>query len=802
MRRRLLVLAMSFIMVFTMMPMMSGAVFAADETVVDSVNINYDTDKLLYNVAYTEGEFNRSMYNNVTVSQGLTFNQGNSSLMIRQGNGEFWGIGDGINSISTSKTYYYCYAVFPEDGYTWPESITSLTIGKKVTISTVPGITVKVNNTSIPYGFIEKGSTIVRIYIPMGSPSTDPVVKSVSINENYVSIVRGESTSLSATVTGTAAKTVTWSVSDKTSSATTIDNDGNLVIGEDEALGSVTVTATSTADPSKSASISVTVIEAPLTIDSVTVLPNTESLYTGTSKKFGATVEGSEIDKTVTWAVEGGSSEDTTIDDTGELAIGEDETAETLTVKATSVKDGTKVGTATVTVLQRTMISNVNISYDTSKVLFDETSTEGEYNRSMYNNVTVSQGLIFNQGNSSLMIRQGNGELWGIGDGTDLIDVSKTYYYCYALNTEDAYKWPGSVTSLQNGKKVDISTVSGLTVKVNNTSITNGFIQMTSYFIWVYIPMESLIHTCEKEDMVQRLPATVSAGGNKAYYVCSCGNWYWDEGCTQLISDHDEVVIPKATDFKLQYTSYTYNGYSKTPAVTVRDVNGNTIDNDNYTVSYSNNKNIGTATVTVTGKNDYSFTKKLTFTIKAKDLASTSKVYVSLCGYDDVKVSWNSVSGAGGYYVYYKKSTSKSYTYAGKTTSTSYKLYNFTDGAKYTFRVYPCVKDGNGYHKDGSYRTSSEIYMLKKVTSVKAVRSGTKVKVSWSNISGESGYQISRSTKKTGTNIVKTYSTTSGKYYSVSATKGKTYYYKVRAYKTVSGKKIYGPWSTVYKFRR
>ncbi len=291
--------------------------------------------------------------------------------------------------------------------------------------------------------------------------------------------------------------------------------------------------------------------------------------------------------------------------------------------------------------------------------------------------------------------------------------------------------------------------------------------------------------------------ATTAEDGilTKTYQSCTvCG----EENYVQ------EDVIPKVSSFKLSTTSYTYNGSAKTPTVTVKDANGTPlVKGTDYEVTYENNKNIGTATATVTGKGKYSFTKKLTFTIKARDLASTSKVYVSLCGYDDVKVSWNSVSGAGGYYVYYKKSTSKSYTYAGKTTSTSYKLYNFTDGAKYTFRVYPCVKDGTGkYYKDGSYRTSSEIYMLKKVSSVKAVRSGTKVKVSWSNISGESGYQISRSTKKTGTNIVKTYSTTSGKYYKVSATKGKTYYYKVRAYKTVNGTRIYAPWSTVYKYRR
>ena len=62
-----------------------------------------------------------------------------------------------------------------------------------------------------------------------------------------------------------------------------------------------------------------------------------------------------------------------------------------------------------------------------------------------------------------------------------------------------------------------------------------------------------------------------------------------------------------------------------------------------------------------------------------------------------------------------------------------------------------------------------------------------------------SGYQIVCATDEKFTeNVVKT--TVSGKSLSKTVTglkKGKTYYVKVRAYKTVNGKKIYGQYSSV-----
>lgn len=263
---------------------------------------------------------------------------------------------------------------------------------------------------------------------------------------------------------------------------------------------------------------------------------------------------------------------------------------------------------------------------------------------------------------------------------------------------------------------------------------------------------------------------------------------------------HDDVkfswrAVPGADGYDVYYkksssSSYTY----KTDTTELSYKFANLSDNTKYTFKV-------VAYRLVSGQKKVSSAYKTATATTLRDLKAPSKVTLSLYGYDDVKVSWSKVSYAKGYYIYYKNSSAKSYTYAGKTTSTSFKKANLSDGVKYTFRVVPYGVSGSKIILDDSYKTAS-IYTLKKVTTPKITKSSSKkVKVSWANINGESGYQISQSTSKSGTKIVATYSTTSGKSKTVKATKKKTYYYKVRAFVKVGKTVIYGPWSTVKSYK-
>lgn len=95
--------------------------------------------------------------------------------------------------------------------------------------------------------------------------------------------------------------------------------------------------------------------------------------------------------------------------------------------------------------------------------------------------------------------------------------------------------------------------------------------------------------------------------------------------CTVCNEEIKKTVIKKIKTATLKYTSTVYTGKALKPAVTVKDSAGKTINAKYYTVKYSNNKAVGTATVTIAFKTNYSGTIKKTFSIVPK-ATTVSKV--------------------------------------------------------------------------------------------------------------------------------------------------------------------------------
>ena len=80
------------------------------------------------------------------------------------------------------------------------------------------------------------------------------------------------------------------------------------------------------------------------------------------------------------------------------------------------------------------------------------------------------------------------------------------------------------------------------------------------------------------------------------------------------------IVAKDASGFTISdIADQTYTGSAITPTVTISDGTRTLTEGTDYTVDFSDNINVGTATVTVTGKGNYSGTKTATFAIVAKD---------------------------------------------------------------------------------------------------------------------------------------------------------------------------------------
>lgn len=230
--------------------------------------------------------------------------------------------------------------------------------------------------------------------------------------------------------------------------------------------------------------------------------------------------------------------------------------------------------------------------------------------------------------------------------------------------------------------------------------------------------------------------------------------------------------------------------------------NGAVLKRDfDYVLSYSDNINAGTASMQIKGIGRFAGEKSVNFEIMPMDisgLTATMETVEYTCDGKPIKPAVT-VQGMTGYKVMWKRASASKWNYK-RVTGSYATMAGLAGGVKYNIKVIPYVKlNGKFYEGKG---TGTAVYTLKKMNrpSVKRAAAG-KVKVSWNNINGETGYQISRAMKPAGTNVVATVKNANGKSKVVKAQKGKTYYYKVRAYKTVNGKKIFGPWSKTYKFK-
>lgn len=189
-------------------------------------------------------------------------------------------------------------------------------------------------------------------------------------------------------------------------------------------------------------------------------------------------------------------------------------------------------------------------------------------------------------------------------------------------------------------------------------------------------------------------------------------------------------------------------------------------------------------------------TTPVTETVKVTKPSKVQDVKVLKNGYNSLKVTWKKVDGAAKYEVY-RSTTGKSGSFVLKktTTGTSYTNTGITCGKTYYYKIRAVNSKGKGSFS--SVKSGKVQPATAKITTIKCI-SEFKLRVYWNKVAGASGYQVYR-TKK-GADSWKLYKTVSSKYnYATNYLEGDTKYskweYKVRAYRTVNGKKVYGYFS-------
>ncbi|MGN0476561.1 MAG: dockerin type I domain-containing protein [Ruminococcus sp.] len=227
-----------------------------------------------------------------------------------------------------------------------------------------------------------------------------PVINGIVITPSVVSTVCGESCQFNAVVFGlyNPNQNVIWSISGNKSSNTQIDSAGLLKIADDETSDKITVKAVSCFDISKTASVTVDVMQIKITstVDNVTV-----TMETGETQKLKAIVTGTNNpSQRVVWSVSGNNSENTVINDNGEITIGKDETSSVIIVKAVSAEDSSKYGEFAISVKQSILIGDVN--GDGSVDVADATILQKYINKEA---VSINQEVADTNGDGKINIR-------------------------------------------------------------------------------------------------------------------------------------------------------------------------------------------------------------------------------------------------------------------------------------------------------------------------------------------------------------------------------------------------------------
>lgn len=243
-------------------------------------------------------------------------------------------------------------------------------------------------------------------------------------------------------------------------------------------------------------------------------------------------------------------------------------------------------------------------------------------------NVTFGENLVYtgNELTQTVTVTVGGKELTKDTDYT-VTGLTGTEPGSYPVTVTGTGNYTGEVTKSFEIAKADISsaTISDIDSPVGYTG-TAYEPEVTVTFNGTELALDT-DYTVAYTNNVNAGEATVTITGTGAHFKGSVEKHF-----TITAADLSGCTLAPIADV-------TYNTKAHTPEVTVA-ISGRTLEADkDYTVSYASNVNAGTATVTVTGKGNFTGSANTTFTIAKADLNLSVYTISSLCTETEVKTS-------------------------------------------------------------------------------------------------------------------------------------------------------------------
>ena len=243
-------------------------------------------------------------------------------------------------------------------------------------------------------------------------------------------------------------------------------------------------------------------------------------------------------------------------------------------------------------------------------------------------NVTFGENLVYtgNELTQTVTVTVGGKELTKDTDYT-VTGLTGTEPGSYPVTVTGTGNYTGTVTKSFEIAKADISgaTISDIDSPVGYTG-TAYEPEVTVTFNGMELALDT-DYTVAYTNNVNAGEATVTITGTGTHFKGSVEKHF-----TITAADLSGCTFAPIADV-------TYNTKAHTPEVTVA-ISGRTLEADkDYTVSYASNVNAGTATVTVTGKGNFTGSANTTFTIAKADLNLSVYTISSLCTETEVKTS-------------------------------------------------------------------------------------------------------------------------------------------------------------------